>query len=44
MLDLMFSMLIYKGHTLPSPEKFVRCVALDVKRIGTNVPPTGRVI
>jgi len=37
-------MLIYKGHTLPSPEKFVRCVASDTKSTGTNVELTGRVI
>ena len=43
-LDLIFPILIYKDHTLPSPEKFVRCVASEAKSTGTNVEPMGRVI
>jgi len=37
-------MLMYKGYTLPSPEKFVKCMASEAKSTGTNVEPIGRVI
>ena len=39
MLDLILPILIYRGHTLPSQEKFIRWIASDVKQTVSNIAP-----
>ena len=43
-LDLIFPILIYRSHTLPSPEQLFKWVALDANRTGTNSDPIGSCI
>ena len=38
---LMFPMVRYTGQDLLSPEKFVSCVASDIRIIGRSVPASG---